>query len=226
MIWLHFVLLTRDDMLLIMKRAERKLLPFRSALTTTHCLQEQHVMAIYDPTTPDELWYDIPSLPGYQFSSEFRVRKHQKATWKRKLKNPKWRIVRLSLSSRYLSFIFWNQERKRKVYLHRVIAELAYGFNGVGQESIVRHIDDNKLNNHLSNIAIGTSKDNSRDAHRNGRTPQGSRHWKARFTESDIREMRSRHLAGQIQAKIARDFKAPHSLVSLILRRLLWKHVI
>ena len=31
-------------------------------------------MAIVDPTTPGELWYDIPSRPGYQFSSEFRVK--------------------------------------------------------------------------------------------------------------------------------------------------------
>lgn len=40
----------------------------------------------------------------------------------------------------------------------------------------VRHLDGNKLNNHRSNLAWGTSRDNAADRERHGRTSRGDRH--------------------------------------------------
>lgn len=50
--------------------------------------------------------------------------------------------------------------------LHRLVAMAFYGDGG---DQLVRHLDDNRMNNHLSNLAYGSNIDNVLDALRNGR---------------------------------------------------------
>lgn len=50
--------------------------------------------------------------------------------------------------------------------LHRLVAMAFYGYAG---DMVVRHLDDNRMNNHLSNLAYGSNMDNVLDALRNGR---------------------------------------------------------
>lgn len=58
--------------------------------------------------------------------------------------------------------------KPRKVYLHRLVAE-AFLPPPAENQGIVRHLDDDPYNNHVSNLAWGTPKDNYRDAVLNGR---------------------------------------------------------
>ena len=42
-----------------------------------------------------------------------------------------------------------------------------------------RHLDGNKTNNHYTNLAWGTRKDNAEDREKHGRTSKGEKHCKA-----------------------------------------------
>ena len=54
----------------------------------------------------------------------------------------------------------------KKRYLHRVVWE---AFNGPIPAGLqVRHLDGDKRNNHLDNLAVGTQSDNEFDKYRTG----------------------------------------------------------
>src|SRR5690606_32882164 len=60
-----------------------------------------------------------------------------------------------------------SRGRSRIVYVHRLVAEVCIP-NPEGLP-IVRHLDDNALNNRVENLAWGTQSDNAWDKVRNGR---------------------------------------------------------
>jgi hypothetical protein len=62
--------------------------------------------------------------------------------------------------------------RQRKV--HQLVAEAFLGSRPEGAR-LVRHLDDDRLNNVLANIAWGNDRDNSLDAVRNGCHPTGKK---------------------------------------------------
>jgi hypothetical protein len=55
---------------------------------------------------------------------------------------------------------------------------------------------------------------------------RGESHPKARFTEADIREIRSRHDAGESLGKLRRKYQTGKSTIHNIVIRRTWKHVI
>lgn len=57
------------------------------------------------------------------------------------------------------------------VLVHRLVAEEflpSVSEDYIGYYDVVRHLDDNPINNHVSNLAYGTQKDNIEDMRRNG----------------------------------------------------------
>lgn len=57
---------------------------------------------------------------------------------------------------------------KNRVPLSHLVAFMAYG-RWPAPGEIVRHLDDDRLNNYAGNIAFGTQRDNVRDSIRNGK---------------------------------------------------------
>lgn len=54
------------------------------------------------------------------------------------------------------------------MYVHRLVLE-AHGFMKPNAEAVCRHLDGDKLNNHISNLCWGTQAENVADAIRHGR---------------------------------------------------------
>lgn len=79
---------------------------------------------------------------------------------------------------------------------HKVVAYALYGEDAFSQ--VVRHLDDNSLNLHPSNIALGTHADNNRDkdpgvrsaAARAARAAQGPHAPNAKFSIEVVRSIR------------------------------------
>lgn len=68
--------------------------------------------------------------------------------------------------------------RRVRYAVHKLVARTHLGPQPLpGYE--VRHLDGNKLNNHYTNLAWGSRKDNADDRERHGRTSRGTRHSKA-----------------------------------------------
>lgn len=53
----------------------------------------------------------------------------------------------------------------------------------------------------------------------------GEAHGMAKLTEQKVREIRSRHAAGELQRELARAFGVSRSAIGLIVHRLKWRHV-
>jgi hypothetical protein len=81
---------------------------------------------------------------------------------------PSGRVVKTHPDTRgYLNFTAkptgGDRSSGRRVYIHRLVAYQKYGSKLFTPGLEVRHLDNNKLNNDVSNIAIGTHQENQRD---------------------------------------------------------------
>ena len=117
------------------------------------------------------------------------------------------------------------------------------------QSLCVCHRCDNPPCCNPSHLWLGTLADNSMDCIRKGRTNNGSahrayargdrhharlrperlsrgeQHYKARLTESDVREIRSRFLQGETSRSLGQAFGVCKSNVLFVVHRKTWKHV-
>jgi hypothetical protein len=180
-------------------------------------------MAIFDPTTPDEVWYPIPSCPGYQLSSDWRVRKFRDVGPRSRF--GKWRPIVVGwLKIGYKYFHYYEPDRQSNIYLHHVVAELIYGSTPSGQR--IRHYDDDKGNNFPSNLCFGTQSENLHDAVRNGCVKVGEARHDTKLSSEAVRDIRRRVALGiETQAEIGSDYGLDQRAVWQIKERLRWRHL-
>lgn len=103
------------------------------------------------------------------------------------------------------------------VYAHRVVYAWFHGVCPAGV--VVRHLDDDGLNNHPSNLAIGTQVDNAEDAKRNGTT------FGTKLTPEMVRRIRIAAKNGVTQYHIAQLMGITQPTVSSVLTGRIWRHV-
>jgi hypothetical protein len=114
--------------------------------------------------------------------------------------------------------------RVQTALVHRLVVESFYGPIPAGME--VNHIDFDPTNNRLTNLEIVTPLENVRHTQRAGRTPHGSGHYGAKLTEADIPTIRELARDGILQREIATRFGIDRKMVSCIVNRKNWKHVL
>lgn len=120
----------------------------------------------------------------------------------------------------YHHYKLCSNNKHRLVQAHRLVWE---SFNGpVPVGLIIRHLDDNPSNNALSNLAVGTHKDNAADSKRNGHDLSGERHNMAKLTEEDVVAIRVRCRAGESQVALAKEYGVRQGTISAIVRGKLW----
>lgn len=114
-------------------------------------------------STP-ERWLPVVGWEGlYEVSDLGRVRSLPR-------KHTRGRIRKLQIGKNGYWSVALSLNEIRKTYtLHRLMAEAFLGPRPEGQE--VRHLDDNRLNCNLSNLAYGTRTENNLDRVRNGIHP-------------------------------------------------------
>ena len=87
-------------------------------------------------------------------------------------------------------------------YIHRLVLE---GFAGPCPEGMeARHLDGNRFNNRLNNLAWGTRSENARDRERHGNGISGEANPCAKLTRTQVEEMREIRATTRLShAKIA-----------------------
>ena len=98
-------------------------------------------------------------------------------------------------------------------------------------DTVVRHINDIKTDNRVCNLAWGTYSDNMADSIRNGKHvapgSPGAANGRAKLTEDNVREIRRLYATGQFtQQDLALKFGVAQSVISDIVKRRKWKHVV
>jgi hypothetical protein len=127
----------------------------------------------------------------------------------------------------------------RRIRVHRLAWELTRGPIPDGMR--VCHTCDTPLCVNPAHLWLGTDADNAADRSAKGRSatgernasvlyperlPRGDAHHNAKLTAAAVREMRCMHDAGEAsQAALAERFGVSRTQVSLIVRRVAWRHV-
>jgi hypothetical protein len=107
--------------------------------------------------------------------------------------------------------------------IHRLLAETF--ISNKHKNKNVRHLDDNKLNNTLNNLAWGSDSDNVQDCIRNGHFPFGEKHGRAVLNTSKVKLARLLHSEfGWSIDRIAKLFKTANSTIQMVLTFKTWKN--
>lgn len=106
--------------------------------------------------------------------------------------------------------------------VHQLVLE-SWGFpRPSGMEC--RHLDGNKLNNHLSNLRWGTASENNHDKIAHGTATRGERHPRAKLTWKLVREIRQKFLSGDLKTGevVAEKYGVSASTIWYLLRHKTW----
>jgi hypothetical protein len=170
-------------------------------------------MATFDLTAP-EVWYHVPGYPLYEISSHLRVRSYKLGPAK---------IIKIHTNSNgYRKLVLWKGRRYYNLYLHRVVALLAFGPCPDGQK--VRHLDDDKTNNWPENLAYGTAADNAADFLRNRRT-LGEACGSSKLDGKKVVEIYHRAVGGESMKALAKEFGVSEGTVRNIKNKKTWGHL-
>lgn len=174
-----------------------------------------------------ESWRPVPGWEGlYSVSDHGRVRSERRtirhirgALYERTVGG---RVMRTSPQRGYVTVGLHRGGANVTVGVHVLVLEAFVGPRG--DNECARHLDDNPLNNHLSNLAWGSHKDNAADAARNHRIPQrrGELAPVRKLCNADVLAIRA---ASGTNREVGLRFGVHASTVSLIRSRKRWGHL-
>lgn len=108
---------------------------------------------------------------------------------------------------------------------HRVSYEMAYGF--LPPEMDLLHQCDTPLCVNPEHLKLGTQTENMADMMKKGRQAKGENSGPSKLTEEEVREIRIRYAAGGIsQGTLSREYHISRGIISCLIARKIWKHVL
>lgn len=138
-----------------------------------------------------EVWRDIPGFEGhYQVSSVGRLRsldrvvEQRTRTGRSGTRHVKGKIMALATSDGYRVATLTLRGNPSRVLMHRAVAAAFIGPLDTNQ--LVRHLDGDRSNNVVANLAYGTYADNAADTFRHGNFPVGARNGSAKLSAEDV----------------------------------------
>lgn len=142
----------------------------------------------------DEQWRSIDGFPDYQISDFGRVKSFKRST--PKILSPCYTQYYASLDLRLYGI-------KYRKYIHHLVAD---AFLECRSGLDVRHLDGNKYNNLLTNLALGTRKDNMNDARIHGTLVRGEACGSSKITAAQVIELRKLRKEGVTVPKLSTMF--------------------
>lgn len=150
----------------------------------------------------------IPTCPGFYATADGRIFGPR----------PRFHLDMVELNQ------YPNSQGYRRVYLprdgepardqkvHRLVLEAFVGECPPGM--LARHLDGNKANNHLSNLAWGTPKENAADSIAHGTQPTGERVGTCRFSDDEVAHALARIANGESGRSVARSIGVSKTQIS------------
>ena len=169
-----------------------------------------------------EVWKDIPHFPGYQASTEGRIRSVDRMMQRRCDKTPFLRrgqvLKPIDNGNGYKSvnLVQDNDFRYRRYYIHRLVLE-TFTSGHEGYQTDVNHLDGDKSNNRLENLEWCTRSENNYHAYNNGLHVCGETHPQAKYSAELIATIKERLMNGERVCDLSREYGIPHQYISGIL---------
>jgi hypothetical protein len=181
-----------------------------------------------DTTNPPEEWRALrhvspPELcSAYEVSNMGRVRSVDRLIPSRwGLARTRGQMLRLKINDGgYLTIEMSYVRRRRNIAVHTLVLRAFVGLPEKGQ--VCRHLNGNRLDARLSNLAYGTHKENVADMHRHRRAAVGSANGSAKVTEAQVRTIRDDRANGMSLRAIARRHLISHSAAYNICAGITW----
>jgi DNA-binding XRE family transcriptional regulator len=107
--------------------------------------------------------------------------------------------------------------------VHKLTLAAFVGPKAEGQQC--RHLDGDRTNNRIENLAWGSHAENEADKDRHGTRPYGDAHGNAKLTAEKVREVRRLLTLGMTQLRIAIRMGVSEPTIGMIATGRNWKHV-
>lgn len=166
-----------------------------------------------------EIYKSITGYPYYEVSNYGNVRSYLKmGNYKDRISETPRPITQWN-SNGYptVTLVDPNNTNKRRNFaVHILVAQEFLGERPKG--TVVRHIDDNKLNNNINNLRYGTYSENGKDAVKNGKLKIGENSKLAKLSDKEVDTIR--HLVvslGKTHQSVADMFGVARSTISGII---------
>jgi len=179
-----------------------------------------------------EEWRDVKDYEGYyQISNLGRVKsldryiKHRGGNTFIKEKILK-SILKINNYSE--CFLYKYNKKTYRVRIHRLVAQQFLDLDISDSKMCVCHKDDNRSNNHVDNLFLGTAKDNVRDCMKKNRRYHfiGEKNGCSKLTEKQVLKIRELCKNTNLTHKeISKQFNVSESRISIIKNRKSWKHI-
>ncbi len=168
----------------------------------------------FPPLVDEKDFKGIPKAPGYFVCRDGRV-------WSGKTK--KWLSPGINGTGYY--FVMPCIQCKNTMFvIHRLVCKL---FHGMPPSDLheVRHLDGNKLNNHVNNLAWGTKSENQQDRRLHGTYQDGEKNHRAQIDSTQVLAIRSDYANGMRQSELMRKYGLTRGSVWAIVHRKTWNHI-
>lgn len=154
----------------------------------------------------------ISSFVDYAVSNDGEVFSRKTGGWKQLPKS-------LSDQGYYQVYLEHNGQRHNKG-VGRLLLETFIGPCPKGLET--RHLDGNPLNNKLSNLTWGTSKENSQDTLKHGNRLNGEKIHQSKLTEQQVKEMLE---STESSVTLEKRYPVKARQIRRIRQGVRWKHI-
>lgn len=171
-------------------------------------------------TASATLWRTAPGYPAYEVSVDGVVRRCQGFRCRCAYRV----LAHFIRPNGYAQVILYRDGRRQRFGVHQLVA-LAFLGPKPSHRHEVAHLDGQRLNNHVSNLAwlLPIENDAHKDLH--GTRLRGSQIHSAKLVEAQVLLIRQALAVGIRQCVLAQAYGVSDSTVSLIARAKTWRYV-
>lgn len=152
----------------------------------------------------------IPDFPNYWINKRGEVKT-------RKRQGSAGGLIKLKVNhDGYLVARLMRNGKRYDRFAHVLVLTTFVGKRPAGKEC--RHKDNNRANNHLSNLSWATHKRNCSDSWKFKTIYYGERHWATKLSDEQVKAIRKARACGVTCRELGKKFNVSSSYVSVLAR--------